>query len=162
MQHPDSTNRELPPQDHPRKFHEVFVLRAAEATEGGQPKVCHIAETMLMCSTLYTARPSDSSGNHLHTCILLRLPYFLELGKRIRLSALCVLIRSVDLGLVHLCRLRPEDVSEVRVGNSPFHFHRRRQNRLWEWRGGEVDSLDRFESTRRQRSCESREPPLTH
>lgn len=32
--------RELAPKDHPRKFHEMFMLRAAEQGEGMQPKVC--------------------------------------------------------------------------------------------------------------------------
>ncbi|ORX34098.1 hypothetical protein BD324DRAFT_162512 [Kockovaella imperatae] len=37
MSHVDTPN--LPPQDHPRKFHEMFMLRVAEQTgEGMQPK----------------------------------------------------------------------------------------------------------------------------
>jgi hypothetical protein len=39
----NSDKPSLPPQDHPRKFHEIFVLRAAEQGEGLQPKVCHHA-----------------------------------------------------------------------------------------------------------------------
>lgn len=34
-----SERPEIPPQDKPRKFHEVFMLRAAEQGEGMQPKV---------------------------------------------------------------------------------------------------------------------------
>jgi hypothetical protein len=37
MAHNDSAV--LKPQDHPRKFHEIFMLRAAEQGEGMQPKV---------------------------------------------------------------------------------------------------------------------------
>jgi hypothetical protein len=37
MTHTDNPN--VSPQDHPRKFHEVFMLRAAEQGEGMQPKV---------------------------------------------------------------------------------------------------------------------------
>ncbi|GFZ43431.1 hypothetical protein JCM24511_01151 [Saitozyma sp. JCM 24511] len=36
MSHTDNPN--VSPQDHPRKFHEVFMLRAAEQGEGMQPK----------------------------------------------------------------------------------------------------------------------------
>jgi hypothetical protein len=37
MSHTDNPN--ISPQDHPRKFHEVFMLRAAEQGEGMQPRV---------------------------------------------------------------------------------------------------------------------------
>lgn len=35
-----SDGPQIKPQDHPRKFHEIFLLRAAEQGEGMQPKVC--------------------------------------------------------------------------------------------------------------------------
>jgi len=36
---PPDPRPEIAPQDHPRKFHEMFLLRAAEQVEGMQPKV---------------------------------------------------------------------------------------------------------------------------
>lgn len=45
--HSSSNNaREPLPRDKPRKFHELFVLRAAEQGEGMQPKVCIVLSSM--------------------------------------------------------------------------------------------------------------------
>jgi hypothetical protein len=54
------------PRDKPRKFHELFVLRAAEQGEGMQPKVCVVSslfERVLMGSTKSLVRTSALSAD---------------------------------------------------------------------------------------------------
>jgi len=41
----------IPAQHHPRKFHEMFMLRAAEQGEGSQPKVCFLRIQFLKTAT---------------------------------------------------------------------------------------------------------------
>ncbi|KAK4684187.1 hypothetical protein P7C73_g6009, partial [Tremellales sp. Uapishka_1] len=46
-----SKTNTLEPRDHPRKFHEMFMLRAAEQGEGVQPKVSRGAVPSKVSST---------------------------------------------------------------------------------------------------------------